>query len=187
MITSKPFKKAFLLFGILYLCSFTVFGQKNESSKFQLWADAGFGLYGSTGKNTGLSPSISLNLYQNKTLYKMQYIHLAEIGFSGPVPSEIFNSYGILLGKGISNDKVSLIFSAGLGATTGIKRGALVNIDDPHRFERDNFFTPSIPLEIDIIWKITKFFGPNMTLFADLNIKRPYLGYRIKFSIGKLR
>lgn len=181
----KYAREVLLFFYILFPLS--TFGQKNESSKFQLWANAGLGIYGTTGKNGGLSAGLSLNLCQNEALYKIRYIQLFELDLFGPTPSEAFQSYGALVGKGISNEKVSLIFSAGLGITTGIRRGDLISIDDPSEFERDHIFTPSIPLEIDILWKTTKFFGPNMTLFADLNIKRPYLGYMAKFSIGKLR
>ncbi|MGJ3235856.1 hypothetical protein [Marivirga sp.] len=100
-----------------------------------------------------------------------------------------------MLGKGVSTDRINLIFSAGLGITTGIIRGDLKGVHSSggfisfrnEEFEKIYVFTPIIPLEFDRLFKATKFFGLNFTLFADLNLKRPYLGWAVKLSIGKLR
>jgi hypothetical protein len=88
------------------------------------------------------------------------------------------------------------MFSGGLGITGGIKRGDLLytepstgwfNIADGRRFEKDQFISPSIPLEIDLLFKPIKFLGVGFSLFGDLNFNRPMYGVALKLGIGQLR
>jgi hypothetical protein len=193
MILLTNLKKSFFVLCILY--SFTSYGQKSDSTKFDLWVDAGIGAYGASSESGGFSPILGINLYHQETLYRIRYTHAYEFNLLGPSPSENLYSYGALLGKGVSTDKINLIFSAGLGITTGIIRGDLKEVHSGggiisfrnEEFEKVYVFTPSIPLEVDMLFKATKFFGLNFTLFADFNLKRPYLGWAVKLSIGKLK
>jgi hypothetical protein len=101
------------------------------------------------------------------------------------------------LGKGYSRKYLQVQFSGGLGITGGIKRGDFLNKDELWLYgvllfsrdicERDKFFTPSIPLQVDLLLKPIKYAGIGVTLFGDLNLVRPYCGFSIKLSLGKLR
>ncbi len=193
MILLPNRKKVFFLLWMLV--SFSAYSQKNDSTSFDLWADVGIGAYGASSKSNGFSPMIGLNVYFQKILYRIRYTHAYEFDLFGPTPSENLYSYGALIGKGLSNDKINVTFSAGLGITTGVIRGdfkearssgGLLSFRN-EEYEIVNVFTPSIPLEIDMLLKFTKFFGAGFTIFADLTLKRPYLGWAIKLSIGKLR
>lgn len=186
-------KKVFFLLGIC--ASFNSFAQKNDSTSFVLWADVGIGSYGAGPESTGFSPMLGINLYHKQILYRIRYTHAYEFELFGPTPSENLYSFGALVGKGFSNDKINFIFSAGLGITTGVIRGEFKEAQSSggllsfrnEVFEKVNVFTPSIPLEIDMLLKFTKFFGAGFTVFADLNFRRPYLGWTIKLGIGKLK
>lgn len=72
----------------------------------------------------------------------------------------------------------------------GTKKGEYIrNIKEyvSEEFEKDSFYTLSIPVEVEFIFKPSKFIGIGLGAFVDLNIVRPAFGVSANISIGKLR
>jgi len=186
--------------GILiigFICLFQVgYTQVIDLEKDKYWIDAGFGSYYSTEHTDGFTWNFGVNLIFDSTLYKLRFLNQQEFDLFGPDPLEEFYSVGMMIGKGFAGKFVQIQFSGGLGITGGIKRGELLytepssgwfDIGDPRHFERDRFISPSIPLEIDILIMPIKYLGVGVSLFGDLNLKRPMYGFVFKFGLGKLR
>lgn len=163
-----------------------------KESKF--WIDAGPGAYNS-GHTSGFTLYLGANLVFDSTQYKLRTLLHDEFLLFGPSPSEKYYSVGALIGKGIYTRFIQIQVSAGLGVTGGITRGDLLytepigggwfDFSDRRRFEEKRFFTPSIPIEIDLLITPFKFVGVGFSLFGELNPKRPLYGAALKLGIGK--
>lgn len=108
-----------------------------------------------------------------------------EFELFGPDPMEESYSVGMMIGKGFRRKHIQIQFSGGLEIIGGIKRGKSLSenpssgwfsLDDPRHYEREKFISPSIPLEINLMIIPTKYFGPGISIFGDLNLKRPMYG-----------
>ncbi len=187
--------KKFIIFIGLSIFSIQSFSQIVDFSKDKFWIDLGMGSYRSFDKTDGFTGYISANLYKDSLLYKVRYQAYEEFNLFGPHPSEEFYDIGIMLGKGFSGKYSHILFSCGLGVTGGTMRGKLLyteptgdfSINDPRHFEGDRFITPSIPLEIDILFKPVKYLGAGVIFYGNLNFKQPMYGFVIRVGIGKLR
>lgn len=161
-----------------------------------LWFEAGSGGYVSTHESEGFCWSLSASLVREGNLYKARFIHLQELSFFGPTPFEQFISFGMMAGKGVTGDIAHLYLSGGVGIAGGSIRGDMLGISsssrsffdiwDPRQFEEEHFITPSIPVEVDFLLKFGKHFGPGITLFGDLNVKRPFCGATVNVKLGKV-
>jgi hypothetical protein len=85
-----------------------------------------------------------------------------------------------MTGRGFTNQYVQIYFSGGLGITQGNNRF-------PDRYDKDFFIAASIPLEIDLMVIPINNLGAGVTLWGDLNVKRPMTGFIVKIGIGKFR
>ena len=54
-------------------------------------------------------------------------------------------------------------------------------------YNSERFFTPAIPLELDVQLVPIPYAGLGCALFANLNLKRPLVGFMVRFAVGKLR
>ncbi|MDO9340471.1 MAG: hypothetical protein Q7T72_08095 [Bacteroidales bacterium] len=185
-----------LLSTLIGLSTFylTGFSQVIDFKNDKYWVDAGFGSFITINNISGLPvfpQYLSINLFNDSTFYKISFLRNEEWDLFGDNPNEEYYSVGVLLGKGSSRKYLQFQFSCGLGITGGIKRGDfLYNNGDWFRsdyYERDKFITPSIPVEIDLLFKPIKYAGIGVTLFGNLNFVRPYCGFAVKLSMGKLR
>jgi len=188
-------KIGIILIGLTSLLQ-TGFSQIVDFKKDQYWIDAGFGSYYSTDQTDGFTWNLGVNLISDNTLYKLRFLNQQEFKIFGPGPLEESYSVGMMIGKGFKGKYIQILFSGGLGITGGIKRGKLLytepssgwfDIGDPRHFEKERFISPSIPLEIDLLIKPIKYLGAGVTLFGDLNLKRPMYGFVLKFGLGKMR
>lgn len=187
-------KKFIIIFG-LSIFSIQSYSQIVDFSKDKFWIDLGMGNYRSFEKSDGFTGYISANLYKDSVLYKIRYQGYEEFNPFGPHPLEEFYDIGVMLGKGFSGKYAQILFSCGLGVTGGAVRGKLLytepsgdfNIYDPRHFDSDRFIAPSIPLEVDVLFKPIKYLGAGVCLYGNLNLKQPMYGFVIKVAIGKLR
>ena len=173
----------------------TGFGQKINWETDRYWVDAGVGFYQSPNHNSGFAINLGVNLISDSTLYKFRAITCEEFELFGPTPTERYLSMGLMLGKGFSTKFLQIYFSAGLGITGGIIRGDYLYSEPSEGFfdlggrhyEKNNFVSPSLPLEVDIMLKPINTMGIGLSAFGDLNLKRPMYGFVAKFNFGKLR
>lgn len=185
--------KLFLL--VLFFILMPVHAQAGDSEDFKLWVDAGIGSYDVSPEINGFSVNLGVNRVKNGTLIKIRSIFMAEFNVLGPEPLENYLSVGLLMGKGFSGKHTQIYFSGGIGIMRGIQRGdTLVGgpitegfLFDNTRFEKESFFTPSIPLEMHFIFKPVKFLGAGLSIWFDANPKKSTMGTNLNLAFGKLR
>ena len=188
-------KNGIFLIGFIWLFQ-TGFNQVNDLHKYKYWIDVGSGGYYSIDNIEGFSWSLGVNLIADSTLYRLRFLNQREFKIPAPDPLEESYSVGMMIGKALTGKYIQIEFSGGLGITGGIKRGRLLYtsppsgwiwVGDPGHYEKDEFMSPSIPLEIDLLIKPIKYLGVGFSLFADLNLKSSTYGLMFKLGLGKLR
>lgn len=182
---------------ILYFIVFTFFlssgfSQILDTKNDKYWIDGGLGRYFATYKTESIALGFSANLLKNNTIYGGRFIHYQELWLFGPEPSEKFNEFGILIGKGFYGEYLQIQFLGGIGIFGGYKRGDYLYTDTNNLwfktkyYEKEKFVTAYIPIGIDIQIKPFKYLGLGVSLFGNLNIKTPLYGFIVKIGIGKL-
>lgn len=189
-------KKSCLMLIVAGLISLTSFAQVSDSNVNKTWVTIGAGTFSSTDESVGTTIGISLNVVNQKHLYKVRYINYDEFIIMGPSPSENHHEVGLQYGKGFSSKRTQIYFSGGIGFTTGITRGDYIppepsgswfSLNLSEQYEKEYFFTPSIPLEIEFLYKPVNFAGIGFAFNGNLNVKRPSVGLTIKIGLGKFR
>lgn len=176
----------------LLVCSLTGFSQAEKRDNY--WFDFGAGGFETLRNLSGVSVILSYTQRHDSIYYTFRFIGNSEFGdvLAAPVPNEEYYSYGFLFGKGFSAKYAQIHFTVGVGITEGIRRGALIKsvpgfFGYTDYYERVEFRTPAIPLEIDILLKPLRWGGVGVTFFGDLNFVRSYCGVAFKVSLGRLR
>ncbi|MPN53579.1 hypothetical protein SDC9_201243 [bioreactor metagenome] len=137
--------------------------------------------------------NLGANLFKDSTLYKVRFLWNKEFDLLGSNdPSEEFYSAGVMIGKVRSNQYIQFRYSGGIGVIGGVKRGDKLLYTTgswlkKNYYGEENFITPSIPLELDLIFKPIKHFGIGFAIWGELNYKRPMGGIIFKIEVGKLR
>lgn len=169
--------------------------QDTEAVGLTWWVDPGIGTYTTFGKGENkLTFTLGASVQKNNTLYKLRYMYNHEVAlFNSMSPPEYYNSYNFLLGRSISNTGSTQInILAGIGVTSGIKRDELLTkstlpvlVADKYSSER--FVTPSLPLELEFMFKPFRYMGIGAGLFFEINLKKPVFGFTGKAMLGRIK
>lgn len=194
-------EKRFLLVLAFTVSSYYLNAQIQNLSRKYYWVDGNLGIYNSDKRNVGndgITFGLGLNYKFNNTYFKLRYLHQREVQFIFPDnPSESFNGIGGLLGKGFSGEYLHIYFLGGIGVTNGVIRGKQLpsassgyfgfDIDFNSNYERIEFWTPTIPLEIEFTVTPIANVGFSLSFWNELNAIRSTYGFSLKVSGGKLR
>lgn len=171
--------------------------QDAKPAGIKWWFDPGMGTYTTfSAKNDfRITYTIGTTVQNNQLLYKLRYLYNDEISniTGGLSPSEYYNSYNFLLGKRLSETTYTQInLYAGIGITTGLKRGYFIEskvapIFSTDKYTDDQFITPSIPIELEFMFKAINYVGIGGGLFFEINFKQPIIGITGRAFVGKLR
>lgn len=188
--------KYFSLFLLLFIAPLGLIAQIPDKSNKRYWIDLGVGGYVSNESTEGFSLNMGCSFYHDSSLYKIRVLLSEEFKLFGPHPNESSYELGLMKSITFGNKYLQVVFSGGLGLFGGVKRGDLLytepsqgwfTIGDRRHFEADNFIVPSIPIEADFTLKASNNIGVGLTLFGDINYKRPQIGGSVKFSFGRFR
>lgn len=149
------------------------------------------------GEVPKFSMGIGATVHKNEILYRLMYMHNSEsiLGTLMVSPYEYYNCFSILLGKRISNSNLLQInLSGGIGVTSGLKRNELIEDQGPGYFffpvesyTSEKFVTPSVPIELELMFKPIKYVGLGAGFFCEINFKKPLLGITGKAMLGKIK
>jgi hypothetical protein len=188
-----------------FLISFSSINGQTSLISNNIWISGGFGFF--SAKNVdydtygALSLNCSANLVRNKitdTIDKpYKWNNKWEIRFISHVeniPDDVTISHydlGFLYGKSCSFAKImQLNFSAGIGV---LKR-EIVEYSDPGPNpvfgpipEIKKYYTPNIPLEVELYVVPARNFGIGIAGFANFNTERNINGLLLKVEFGRIR
>lgn len=162
-------------------------GNKRDEKYFWFNPGLGFGLRGNTNTLGGtfggnISYQFGANLISIRSVYNDEMLPL----FAHP--HENFWDVGILYGRNIKTENKFTSIEIGIGVTSGVKRGRkLYQYFLSAWYERLYYITIGIPIECQLLWMPTSFWGMSITGFANLNRKNSFGGILFSIPFGKLR
>ncbi len=179
---------------ILVLLSVTSYSQSAFVAEDTYWIEGRGGL--TLLQADYISAGASMNYIKDGRLYKVSFVNNSELDLFGPSPVQRVNNFGVMVGSISSGKHFHIQYSGGIGLSWGRLRGKHLytepgqgwfDLADRRVFEIDNFYTPSIPLEVEVYFKPIAYFGIGCGVFVDLNMKKPMAGVTLKAGAGKFR
>lgn len=189
-------KRTLIIFLCLLFFHTTITSQSIDRKDDRFWGEVGIGTYNSENGYDKYASEFCVKLLKGNTLYTFRAMGVWEPTLFGPNVTDKFNGLGLLIGTVLSDNYVHVGISGGLGYIGGVMRGKLLytepstgffDIRDRRHFEKVEFLTPSIPLQIDFLLKPFSNLGLGVTLFADINFKRTIKGITFKIGLGEFR
>lgn len=189
-------KRTLIIFLCLLFFHTTITSQSIDRMDDRFWGEVGIGTYNSENGYDKYASEFCVKLLKGNTLYTFRAMGVWEPTLFGPNVTENFSGLGLLIGTVISDKYFHVGISGGLGYISGVMRGKLLYTEpstgffdfrDLRHFEKVDFFSPSIPLQIDLLLKPLNHFGLGVTLFADINFKRTVKGITFKIGLGEFR
>ena len=180
-------------------CSIFSFAQAdefNDESNADLWGTIGM----------GYSSGNSLGFYGNVSIYGDNTIFTIRGSFSYKNPDDAFGSEeeelkgprrwdtGFMLGRAIANSIGWVSFSGGLGVTGGTLP-SIWDANNPDNFvsfrrprgsikvAENHFITLGILVETQAVWTPSDQIGLAITVWADLNPVRPFVGTGLSIAV----
>lgn len=189
-------KRSLIIFLCLLFFHTTISSQSVDRKDERFWGEVGVGLYNSDNIYDKYASEFCVKLLKGNTLYTFRAMGVWEPTLFGPNVTDNFSGLGLLIGTVMSDKFIHVGISGGLGYIKGVMRGKLLytepsagffDIWDNRYFEKIEFFSPSIPLQIDFLLKPFSNLGLGVTLFADINFKRTVKGITFKIGLGEFR
>ena len=153
------------------------------------WFNAGLGAC--KVNRRGEYPSLGINFsYQIKrSLISLRCIYNFEFEILEPSPSESVWDVGALYGRFAKASYGFASVSGGVSYVGGVRRGRLLSSSGwfSEKYEKLTFNTVGIPIEGQLFWTPTSFFGIGICGFANMNPEKSFFGGLLCIKIGKLR
>ncbi len=189
-------KRTLSILLCLIFCYTAITSQSVDRKDDRFWGEVGVGLYNSDEGYDKYANDFCVKLLKGNTLYTFRAMGIWEPTLFGPNVSDKLSGLGLLIGTVMSDNYIHVGISGGLGYIGGVMRGKLLytdpstgffDITDRRHFEKVEFLTPCIPIQIDFLLKPFSFLGLGVSLFADINFKRTIKGVTFKIGLGEFR
>jgi hypothetical protein len=190
MKTTKMKTKLLLLLTFVFAI-LKIHSQDSIPEIKKYWLDSGIGITSQLEDQSYIAMGFSLNYIENKSHYKLRFLGISEFKIFGQ--SENVVSIGGLIGKHYSTKFTQISFLGGLGIafneelTTNVIGRTGSGWFSSSIYETETSTMLSIPLEIEFLFKPFNFYGLGISLFADINSKKPSFGILLKSGFGKYR
>jgi len=165
----------------------SVLAQPKDSKKLERYA----GLYcGFGGSSLGLGISAGY-FFQNKyKIYILRFTGSVEFDLFPDDPTESVVDIGLLYGWCFKKKLVSASASLGIAAVGGTRRGAYIRSGGflhGDIYEKDNFFTVGIPVQIQLFFTPLRLLGIGLTGYGNINPAMSACGVLLCLQFGDLR
>lgn len=180
-----------LLIIIIFFSHSTINSQDSIPKNKKYWFDSGIGFTSKIDNKNYIAMNLSLNYISKKSLYKLRLLGVTEFNIFSQSENAI--SLGGLTGMHYSSKFFQVSFLGGLGITfneeiTQNKIGSTGSgFFSSSIYETKKYASLSIPLEIELYLKPIKFWGIGLSIFADINSRKPLFGILFKSGFGKYR
>lgn len=187
------------VWSMLPICNPFIFGQSitSDSSKQFFWLNGGIGVssvHGGLGSYPGASSFGGSFCYQSdNSLHSFRYIRNEEFQLLGSdLPTETVWDCGALYGRIAKASYGFASISCGISILGGVRRGRYLSSSGnwffaTRYYDENNFITIGIPVEGQLFWMPSSFFGIGLYGFANLNNEKSFAGALLCIQLGKLR
>ncbi|OGU29615.1 MAG: hypothetical protein A2X67_11725 [Ignavibacteria bacterium GWA2_55_11] len=167
----------------------TLYAQENANQlkSYSYYLNAGVGGSWLAPNQGAISTGVSVCYFDGKNLYSIRYVRNLELKLNrGSCPSEEgVLDIGLMYGRASKSSYGVASASAGLGLVHG-SRCAWDYSTGQNRYTDERFYTVGIPVEIQLSWTPTSFFGLGIIAFADLNLQQSFAGGLLSITFGSI-
>jgi hypothetical protein len=129
-----------------------------------------------------------LNYGKNKNLFSIRYLKGDEFRFNveGHYDSPALEiiEVGILYGRYYRDKNVLISLSGGISIVNGVERGKLISGKEYETIEISTF---GLPIEAQFIMSFSNYFGVGVSVFANVNNQKSFVGGMIGIQLGQLK
>ena len=180
----------FLTFICFLFISISLFSQENQIDIKRFSINPKLGVYMGGNETSGFSMGLETNITIDKTIYSMEYYRAEEFVIFGSSPAEVFNNFGIMIGKYKGERLFRFEYQAGLGLIWGTNRTEKI-VDESDYFsilyETESFATPSIMTKLGFKFIPLKCLGIGLDLEGNINLEKSIFIPMLSIECGNLR
>ena len=169
-----------IIFIILLLFSnILLFGQSNKTAEHRYWLGLGINAGVAIRETTSICGSFNIgaNYLNGKSKYELRYSKLSVDIFLNRVNYDRYNKYSLLYGRGIVRRGYYFIVSGGISLSRDVTYYKI----------RDDIYIWSVPIELELFLKATKYGGFGITFSVDLSPKMSIISIGSRFGFGKVK
>jgi hypothetical protein len=174
--------KRLALICLIALTVFSVNSYSQDTSgsveESHYWLNMGFGI-----STVDMSGGAGFSCQTGKRLISIRYTHNEDFAFLEPVKESVWD-VGVLYGIIRKSNYGLISASAGISIVGGYDRGERIDFTDS--YEKKNFLTFGVPLEVQLFFTPFDYVGVGINGFANLNPKKTFTGVLLCLQIGKL-
>lgn len=182
------------LFTIISLICILICDAVAQEDKNLFWMHTSFGGYTSTVDRYGNTAAIGLCYVVKENIYSIRGAFFEEHR-PNMTKNENQKNINLLFGRYKVLKFGSISYSAGIGLTNGVKRGVYLYSSSGGFFfsekidyyENHTYTKPSIPIEFNYLFPLSKIFSSGISIYSNLNSERNYLGIGVFAGLGKFR
>lgn len=168
-----------IIFIILLFSNILLFGQSDKIMEHRYWVGLGInsGVATKDRKSICGNFNIGANYAKGKSKYELRYSKLYVDIFLNRKNYDRFNKYTLLYGRGIVRRGYYFMISGGVS----------LNQDVTHYKIRDDIFIWSVPIELELFLKATKYGGFGVLFSVDYSPKMRIISIGSRFGFGKIK
>lgn len=149
------------------------------------------GIYGQNSDDGGFVGGIELNKLKHNTIYSIDYYLFGEFTLMDPIPADVYNQIGIMIGKYVGKKYFRFQYQAGAAPFFGKIMTEMISGEPGtpsyNYYEKDQFFTLGLVAKAGFKLIPARQFAVGIDLQTNLNSKRSVFYPCISLEIGKLK
>ena len=150
-----------------------------------------FGAYSQFKENQGFTGGIEFNRFNGNTIYSVDYFLFGEFSLMDPVPNDVFNQIGFMIGRYTGNKYFRIEYQGGLAPFFGkIRTESLSGTPGTpsyRYYEEDKFFTLGLAVKLGFKIVPLKQISLGIDVQTNLNLKQPVFFPCLSLEIGRLK
>lgn len=149
------------------------------------------GIYSHFNENQGFGVGIALNRFIGNTIYSVDYLLFGEFSLMDPVPDDVFNQIGFMIGRYTNNTFFRIEYQGGIAPFFGKIYSESVSgtpeTPSYRYYEEDKFFTLGLVAKLGLKIVPLKQMSIGIDVHANLNLKRSVFFPCLSLEIGRLK
>lgn len=147
--------------------------------------------YNANPDDGGFLAGLQLSKFKNQTIYSVDYFGFGEFTLMDPIPANIYNQVGFMIGKYNRHKVFRLLYQGGIAPFFGKIYSEDIEGEpgtpDYQYYSTDNFFTIGAVGKVGFRLILTKNLALSADFHVNLNLKQSLFFPTAGLEIGKLR
>lgn len=191
---NKSFQLSVLSSGIVLmfiLLPSIFFNASGQSSITGFSVNPKIGIYSHFNESEGFTGGIEIDLFEDNTIYSIDYFLFGEFTLMDPVPDDVYNQIGFMIGKYTDKKFFRVQYQLGLAPFFG-KMNTESLSGEPgtpsyRYYEEDKFFTLGLVAKLGFKLVPVKQISIGIDVQTNLNLKQPVFFPCLSLEVGRLK